>query len=77
MGNPLNVRGGNGKCGIVRFFAGVPGTNSRVNVRSLAAKIKDVVRFSHIMLADGWFVMLAGSLFCFLRIGLFIHRACE
>ena len=24
MGNPLNVRGGNGKCGIVRFFAGVP-----------------------------------------------------
>ena len=25
VGNPLNMRGGNGKCGIVRFFAGVPG----------------------------------------------------
>jgi hypothetical protein len=25
VGNPLNMRGGKGKCGIVRFFTGVPG----------------------------------------------------
>jgi hypothetical protein len=32
-GNPLNMRGGNGKCGIVRFFAGVPA--SFILIRSL------------------------------------------
>ena len=31
MGNPLNVKGGNGKCGIVRFFAGVPGVEGLSN----------------------------------------------